>query len=1067
MGFISFCKNFTFLLIFFSAISATAQQSVYDTWKTNYEKGLALVELDSFKQAIHYLEKSHKIAIEVFTMEDEEYGSTILTLARTYRETGKESEALALNLELLEVFKVQKLDKEVKYAKVLREIGIIYRIKGDYDKSLETLLSAKDIIAEKLGTRDKDYGDILTFLASVYLRKGNTVEALKASQAAISIIKENQGIDNSNYANALTGLAQIYRKIGQYTKAIESQSEALLIYEQLGGKGVTYAAALFTLALLKSHKSNYEESIVLHKEVLDILARTIGKSHSYYSTVLGNLSLTYESIGDYENALKYSIEAVKTTNKNHPGYATRAQDLAYTYASLGEYDLSLEYYNKALKSIESTLGKDHDKYGKLINNIGKLYLQIGNIDIALNYFKDAIDNLKSTLTENHPDYGYYLNDYAATLLAMDQNEEAISLMQHNIALAKKNNRENTEAYFKRQYNLAKAYNKLENYNEALPLLQSATNNIERMLGKDHIDFGQIQKSLSDTYVGLGDMDKAMPLIKSSNDILINQIDQIFKFRSEKEKQAFLKMLAKNFDDLQSLTLNRNANFSTLISTNLNNQLMLKGLLLNNSKNILSQLSKLNDIAVQEKLIEYKKSRMALAQVLTQPISEREINIDSLRNIVNNKEANLVKLYSSTFDDGVSLVKDWKRSKMALNENEFAVEFSHFNLIKRGKQTDSIMYVAYVYGRESENPKMIPLFEEHQLRSLLTQNRTPNTLYKSAELYDLIWKPLTDHIDEKETVYYSPSGLLNQISFSAIPDKTDVLINSYNLIQLSSTNVLANKHSQQDVSSSVFIGGINYEYSADPVNEGVMADSDSYSYLKSTSLTNSRGTKSRGESWTYLNATLTEVENLSSKFEIRGDSVITLSKNEATEENFKKLSGNSPNILHIATHGFFYENLNRNVQFETNLSTEDQYRLAEDPLLRSGLIMAGANYAWKNSSNPPNEIEDGILTAMEISNLDLSNTDLVVLSACETGLGDIEGSEGVYGLQRAFKMAGVDKLIMSLWQVPDEETADFMQLFYEKWLNERTVRDAFIDTQREMYLKYKNEPLKWAAFVLLE
>jgi len=207
--------------------------------------------------------------------------------------------------------------------------------------------------------------------------------------------------------------------------------------------------------------------------------------------------------------------------------------------------------------------------------------------------------------------------------------------------------------------------------------------------------------------------------------------------------------------------------------------------------------------------------------------------------------------------------------------------------------------------------------------------------------------------------------------------------------------------------------------------------------------------------------------LSSKFEIRGDSVVTLSKNEATEENFKKLSGNSPNILHIATHGFFYENLNRNVQFETNLSTEDQYRLAEDPLLRSGLIMAGANYAWKNSSNPPNEIEDGILTAMEISNLDLSNTDLVVLSACETGLGDIEGSEGVYGLQRAFKMAGVDKLIMSLWQVPDEETADFMQLFYEKWLNERTVRDAFIDTQREMYLKYKNEPLKWAAFVLLE
>lgn len=164
--------------------------------------------------------------------------------------------------------------------------------------------------------------------------------------------------------------------------------------------------------------------------------------------------------------------------------------------------------------------------------------------------------------------------------------------------------------------------------------------------------------------------------------------------------------------------------------------------------------------------------------------------------------------------------------------------------------------------------------------------------------------------------------------------------------------------------------------------------------------------------------------------------------------------------------FFYEDLEVDYQQSLSLETEDKYRLYKDPLLRSGLIMAGANKAWKNGVNLL-EKEDGIMTAMEISNLDLSNTDLVVLSACETGLGDIQGSEGVYGLQRAFKMAGVDVLIMSLWKVPDIETAEFMNMFYDLWIKNKNARVAFRNTQKLMQEKYKGEPSKWAAFVLFE
>ncbi|MDZ4808081.1 MAG: CHAT domain-containing protein, partial [Bacteroidota bacterium] len=144
--------------------------------------------------------------------------------------------------------------------------------------------------------------------------------------------------------------------------------------------------------------------------------------------------------------------------------------------------------------------------------------------------------------------------------------------------------------------------------------------------------------------------------------------------------------------------------------------------------------------------------------------------------------------------------------------------------------------------------------------------------------------------------------------------------------------------------------------------------------------------------------------------------------------------------------------------------ENSYTLADDPLLRSGLIFAGGNYAWSGKT-PIEGIEDGIATAYEISQLNLSNTELVVLSACETALGDVKGSEGVFGLQRAFKMAGVKKMIVSLWQVPDKETAELMISFYTYWMNGKSINEAFTQAQADMRKKYS--PFYWAAFVLVE
>ena len=150
--------------------------------------------------------------------------------------------------------------------------------------------------------------------------------------------------------------------------------------------------------------------------------------------------------------------------------------------------------------------------------------------------------------------------------------------------------------------------------------------------------------------------------------------------------------------------------------------------------------------------------------------------------------------------------------------------------------------------------------------------------------------------------------------------------------------------------------------------------------------------------------------------------------------------------------------------ESALNQNNIYGAADDPLLRSGLALAGGNYAW--AGKPAIDgVEAGIATAYEISQLNLSNTELVVLSACETALGDVKGSEGVFGLQRAFKMAGVKKMIVSLWQVPDKETAELMTTFYAYWMKGKTINESFTLAQEAMRKKYT--PFYWAAFVLVE
>jgi len=339
-----------------------------------------------------------------------------------------------------------------------------------------------------------------------------------------------------------------------------------------------------------------------------------------------------------------------------------------------------------------------------------------------------------------------------------------------------------------------------------------------------------------------------------------------------------------------------------------------------------------------------------------------------------------------------------------------------------------------------------------------------------ELYELIWKPLETYLRKNSNIHFSPSGLLDRISFPLLTNETgQKLSDRYQLNEYTTLGDFIKKRTQEKAYASTSIatfGGADF----DRILNTTLTSSErdtliSQNYQPSLS-------KTRGEvidSWTALPGTQRETNQIAKLFDQSNWQTQNYSGAIATETNLKQLSGKSSRILHIATHGFFLpdQRRSRRIQSPTTLGrlfSKKHLPLRAAALMRSGLIFTGANHAWKGGEVPKG-VDDGILTAYEIVNLDLRNTELVVLSACDTGLGDIESTEGVFGLQRAFKQAGVDKIIMSLWKIDDDKTVKFMEMFYGYFLNAMPIREAFVQTQRE--IAKSEAPYYWAGFVLVE
>lgn len=416
------------------------------------------------------------------------------------------------------------------------------------------------------------------------------------------------------------------------------------------------------------------------------------------------------------------------------------------------------------------------------------------------------------------------------------------------------------------------------------------------------------------------------------------------------------------------------------------------------------------------------------------------------------EYRLMWLYSRHQEFGSSFPElQWQDVQSRLKDNDLAIEFTRF--VDAGGTS---LYAALVLSKDSKYPVLVKLCSEEELNRLYTKG---SDLYGKSndQAYSLIWEPLEPYLSRVDDIFFSPFELLSQLNIEVLRDKKNKMIGrNHNLHRVSSTAGIR-EEKQQDISSYALFGGLSYALDTTEMKKTVSL------YYRNDNSTKPRVSYAIGEIVTIpLPYTLVEVNEVDGLLKRNVSQRKVISGEEGIEESFKALSGNSPSILHIATHGF-YINYREANHYQLGPTSREK-SLVLGPMERCGLVMSGGKHICFGE-DLPNIVDDGILTGAEISGLNLSNTDLLVLSACQTGLGELAG-DGVYGLQRGFKAAGVNTIVMSLWGVDDEATSFMMKTFYKHLTKGKNKRDSFSLTQAEVQKKYPN-PAQWAAFIMLD
>ena len=863
---------------------------------------------------------------------------------------------------------------------------------------------------------------------AVQLRQqGKYAEAIPLAEQVLAICRRQLGDDHSNTATSLNNLAELYHAQGRYGEAEPLYQKALGIYRRvLGEDHLDTAISLNNLASLYASQGRYKEAELLYQKALGIFRRQLGDSHPDTASSLNNLAFLYDSQGRYKEAEPLYQQALgiyrRVLGEDHPDTAMSLNNLASLYESQGRYGEAELLYQKALSIYHRILGENHPDTAGSLNSLASLYESQGRYGEAEPLYQKALFIRRRLLGEEHPDTAISLN------------------------------------------NLAFLYNSQGRYKEAEPLYQKVLGIFRHVLGEDHPNIAISLNNLAGLYWVKGNLSQAVAHLSQGLEVEEVNLANILVTGSERRKWDYFSTISRTTGGMLSLHLQAATNNRDAAHLALTTLLRRKGRILDATSSGLQTLQQNLTPTDQQLLDQLNATRSQLANLIFQGMGDRDPadyrqQVAQLKGQADQLETQLSQRSAEFRIESqpvtIAAVQQQIPADAALVE---LVRYDPFNAKAIGTEPrwGSPRYAAYVLQRQGE-PRWVDLGEAEPIdaraadfAAALRSKNLPAFEVKAAarELDKVLFAPIQPLLGSARHLLISPDSQLNLIPFAALVDEQDrYRVETYQITYLTAGRDLLKL--QLDVPSRqapVLLADASFHSPGNPAPTTV------------ASSRSQRASDFSKLSFQTLPGTKQEIEAIAPLL----PQATVLTQSQVTENAIKQIKG--PQILHVATHGFFLKDaplvapadvLVGSLRLES--ITPAQGTL-ENPLLRSGLALAGANKLESGS-------EDGILTALEVSGLNLYGTQLVVLSACETGVGEVANGEGVYGLRRALVLAGSRSQVMSLWKVDDTGTKDWMVDYYQK-LKQGVGRSA---AARQVQLQMLQDPRYqhpyfWAAFI---
>ncbi|MCX7605792.1 MAG: CHAT domain-containing protein [Bacteroidia bacterium] len=915
------------------------------------------------------------------------------------------------------------------------------------------------------------YASLLGGLAMLrnYQSRYSEAESLFKATAAIQL--RSLGENHPLYLITLHNLALTYEYRGKYAQAEEFYKEAARKRAQVLGEGhMDYLATAHNLGCLYVHMGKYSEAEALLQKVAYNSQQNLKEEHPFSCTVLHNLASLYIRQGRYKEAEtllnRVGMLRKKVVGERHPEYLTTLNNLALVLDFQARYTEAEKLYLMVAERRKETLGPRHSHYLTTLHNLAINYSAQGRRKEAID-IQNHLSAIKAEVLGNkHPDYINTLQILAGLYEEDKKYDQAESLYKEALRLLPDALGERHHYYFMTLGKLAGFYIRRAKYDQAEGILLRVLDQLREVIGERHPDYWMSVRELALLREQQGRLAEAdslylqmvhhqiellgerhtqslssmyrLALIRAKRQ-MYSQADSLWQKAvaiqfaylrqeawglPESHKLRFLeKTLLPGMNEFQKYVGLRGRDNPALLRLGYRAGRSIKGLILVSSEG-LRFLAEANPDSTVRQL--YRIWSGLSTQYAMLNLQNRQREADSVEQVLVSTERALLQKLPEV---GSFLPDPLHEPDPPLRKGEAVVE-----ILRVPTQGDSVLYLFYLLFPAKQGVALSLYVHrvderwEKQAERAFEILRTPGSQVSPVS-YGLLWRFIDSLLPSgTNRVYISPDGVYHRVNIGALHDGSSFIIDRYEVRYTATSRRLILKHRKPSAAQKAFIIGNPSFHTVDVPGEGI------------------RNLRLFESGIPPLPGAEEEAKKVAHLLNVK-----PIIGREATEEKLKRIKG--PVILHIATHGYYF-------------------RGAGPEMLRSGLLLAGAA-VW-DSVYPPLNIEDGYLTAREVSVMNLWGTQLVVLSACETGLGEIT-REGLYGLQRAFLEAGAQRVIATLWVIDDQATQKLMLTFYKKLASKydlsavqdwgREVDSIFKEAIRRFRQKYAH-PYYWGAFVVM-